>query len=207
MIGVYSYTVILTYLSIICAGIGMMFAFNQRFTLAIIMLIACGLLDLFDGPVARTKKNRTEDEKAFGIQIDSFCDLVSFGVFPAVIGFSLNPVFSWDKIIVVFFPLFGLIRLAFFNVQEAKRQQETEEKRKFYTGLPITASAVVFPAFYLLKGVIEQPLYGYLFETLMLVTGILFITKIKVFKPGLKGAVFFLIVGLIAILRFTIKLY
>lgn len=207
MIGVYSYTVILTYLSIICAGIGMMFAFNQQFTLAIIMLIACGLLDLFDGPVARTKKNRTEEEKAFGIQIDSFCDLVSFGVLPAVIGFSLNPVITADKIVVLLFPLFGLIRLAYFNVQEAIRQKETTEKRKFYTGLPITASAVIFPAFYLLKGVIDHTLYTYLFDALMLITGILFITKIKVIKPGLKGAVFFLIVGIIAILRFTIKLY
>ena len=36
-----------------------------------------------DGRVARTKKNRTEDEKNFGIQLDSLCDVICFGVFPA----------------------------------------------------------------------------------------------------------------------------
>jgi hypothetical protein len=44
---------------------------------------------MFDGKVARTKKDRTEQEKSFGIQIDSLSDLVSFGVLPAVIGFAM----------------------------------------------------------------------------------------------------------------------
>ena len=44
-----------------------------------------GLLDTFDGKVARTKKNRTEDQKRFGIQIDSLCDIVCFGVCPVII--------------------------------------------------------------------------------------------------------------------------
>ena len=45
-----------------------------------------GLLDAFDGRIARTKANRTDAEKRFGIQIDSLNDLVCFGVLPAAIG-------------------------------------------------------------------------------------------------------------------------
>ena len=66
-IGFYDYTVILTYLSLLSAVIGMDFAYRGNFNAAIFCLFLCGFCDAFDGTVARTKKNRTDDEKAFGI--------------------------------------------------------------------------------------------------------------------------------------------
>ena len=90
MLGVYDYTVILTYLSIISAVIGICCSFNAQLVLAsIICLMLCGCLDAFDGKVARSKPNRTDFEKKFGIQIDSLSDLVAFGVLPACIGINL----------------------------------------------------------------------------------------------------------------------
>lgn len=47
--------------------------------------------------------------------------------------------------ILLFYVLAGLIRLAWFNVSEEVRQDETEEKRKYYQGLPITSMAVLLP--------------------------------------------------------------
>ena len=55
MIGVYDYTVILTYLSAIIAGVGMLFAAEGNYEMAVLMLALCGMFDLLDGPVARTK--------------------------------------------------------------------------------------------------------------------------------------------------------
>ena len=43
---------------------------------AVIVMICAALTDLFDGKIARTKKNRTEVEKRFGIQIDSLADII-----------------------------------------------------------------------------------------------------------------------------------
>ena len=83
LIGFYDYTVILTYLSLFSAVIGMDQAWRGEFTHAIICLFLCGFCDAFDGTVARTKKGRTDDEKTFGIQLDSLCDVIAFGVFPA----------------------------------------------------------------------------------------------------------------------------
>ena len=83
MIGVWSYTVILTYLSLISGTVGICFAASGRPFAAICCLLISGLLDLFDGKVARTKKNRSELEKGFGIQIDSLADIVAFIVVPA----------------------------------------------------------------------------------------------------------------------------
>ena len=67
MIGFYSYTVVLTYLSAISSVIGMTFVMDSNIKAAIFCLMFSGAFDLFDGNVARTKKNRTEDEKTFGI--------------------------------------------------------------------------------------------------------------------------------------------
>ena len=78
MIGYYSYTVILTYLSLVFAMAGIHLSFNGMYQWAFICLIMCGICDTFDGMVARSKKNRTDEEKRFGIQIDSLCDLVAF---------------------------------------------------------------------------------------------------------------------------------
>ena len=80
LIGFYDYTVILTYISVISAVLGMVCAHRGSFGAAMLCLFLSGFCDAFDGTVARTKKNRTEDEKAFGIQLDSLCDVVSFGV-------------------------------------------------------------------------------------------------------------------------------
>ena len=70
-IGFYDYTVILTYISVISAVVGMIFAHQGSFGGAMLCLFLSGFCDAFDGTVARTKKNRTEDQKAFGIQLAS----------------------------------------------------------------------------------------------------------------------------------------
>ena len=77
LIGVYDYTVILTYLSLFSALFGMTQAGHGRYTLAVCCIMFSGFCDAFDGAVARTKKDRTEVEKAFGIQVDSLVDAVS----------------------------------------------------------------------------------------------------------------------------------
>ncbi|MBQ1536339.1 MAG: CDP-alcohol phosphatidyltransferase family protein, partial [Ruminococcus sp.] len=75
MIGFYNYTVILTYLSLCSAVVGITQVFEGREARAILCLLISGICDLFDGKVARHKKDRTDEEKLFGIQIDSLCDL------------------------------------------------------------------------------------------------------------------------------------
>ena len=89
MLGFYDYTVVLTYISLVISVFGMTRALAGDFKVAILCLALSGLCDMFDGKIARTKKDRTEDEKKFGIQIDSLCDVVCFGVFPALICYCL----------------------------------------------------------------------------------------------------------------------
>lgn len=90
MIGFYDYTVVLTYISFTSSIIGIFCAVTGHPKWAVFCLALSGLCDMFDGKIARTKKNRTEDEKQFGIQIDSLCDVVCFGVFPIVLCYELG---------------------------------------------------------------------------------------------------------------------
>ena len=148
MIGFYDYTVILTYLSLLSAVTGIGLAVAHHPLLAILCLMFSGLCDMFDGRVARTKKNRTAEQKGFGIQIDSLCDIVAFGILPAVITIVVCGSVWYAVLIAALYVLAGLIRLAYFNVTEELRQQETDECRKTYTGLPITSAALIFPFFF-----------------------------------------------------------
>mgnify|MGYP002618652292 FL=1 len=63
MIGFYSYTVILTYLSLVFAMVGIHLSVIGVYQWSFICLMMCGICDTFDGMVARSKKNRTEEEK------------------------------------------------------------------------------------------------------------------------------------------------
>ena len=117
-IGFYDYTVILTYLSLVSSVFGITQAIHGDYKTAIFCLALSGVFDAFDGRVARTKKNRTEDEKAFGIQLDSLCDVICFGAFPALICYLLGVRGTLGLILVFFYCTCAVIRLAFFNVLE-----------------------------------------------------------------------------------------
>jgi len=90
MIGFYNYTVILTYLGLASGMMGIISAVQGKITAAILCLLLAGFFDMFDGLVARTKKDRTKQEKCFGIQLDSLSDVICFGVLPAMIGYAVG---------------------------------------------------------------------------------------------------------------------
>ena len=195
MIGFYDYTVVLTYFSFASSVCGIFLAVTGHFNWAVFCLALSGLCDMFDGKIARTKKNRTEDEKQFGIQIDSLCDIVCFGIFPIVLCYELGMRKFYSIALLVFYGLAGVIRLGYFNVMEAKRQQETSENRKYYQGLPITSMSVALPLLFLMEPFCRNT-FVWLLHLLVLVIGILFITNFRFRKPTNRElAVLVVVVG------------
>lgn len=182
-IGFYDYTVILTYMSLLSAVLGMVFSAKGMFTAAILCLFFSGFCDAFDGIVARTKKNRTDDEKAFGIQIDSLCDAVSFGVFPAVLCHHMGMNGTVSILILMGYCLCAVIRLAFFNVIEGKRQQTEGGCNKTYRGLPVTSIAMILPVFYLTRLFLPLRVFRLMLHVLMAVTAFLFVLDFSMKKP------------------------
>ncbi len=197
MIGFYDYTVILTYLGFSSGMIGIFLAITGNTFWAVMCLMFSGLCDMFDGRVARTKKKRTTEERHFGIQLDSLSDLVCFGVLPAIIGYSLGIKNTYLIPLIIIYPLAALIRLAYFNVLEITRNSSTPVKE--YTGLPVTSSALIFPFLYIFRKFLGK-YFVLIYGIVLFVVAILFISKIKIKKPGIRVMVGFIIVGVIEIL-------
>lgn len=228
MLGYFDYTVWLTYLSLLSAGLGIMVTLNGNGHpyIGIFFLLFCGLCDAFDGRVARTKKGRTEREKKFGIQIDSLSDLVAFGVLPACIGNAMIrvcptineiPKFGSGRptdfttaillfTIILFYILAALIRLAYFNVMEEERQETEDGVRKYFQGLPVTSSALIFPTVLLLQFITAADITPVYFAV-MIATGFMFIVDVKIPKPGLRGILALIGVGVIEFIVFIIALF
>ena len=161
---------------------------------ALLCLMVSGLLDAFDGRIARTKKNRTEQEKRFGIQIDSLNDVVCFGVLPGVIGASLGGGEWWLRASVLFYILAALIRLAYFNVTEEERQSATNEHRHYYLGVPVTAASFVMPLFWALPLRLGSAL-AVIYAVGLTLLAFLFIAPLRIPKPGLKGILCMILLG------------
>ena len=198
-IGFYDYTVILTYISLISSVLGMTRAIHGDYKFAIFCLAVSGICDAFDGRIARTKKNRTDDEKAFGVQLDSLCDVICFGIFPAIICYLLGVRGVIGVILVMFYCLCAVIRLAFFNVLEAKRQANEGGATKVYRGLPVTSIAFILPLAFWLQFIIPELAFMILLHAILLVVGFLFILDFPLRKPGLKT-----IISLSLVLVFTV---
>lgn len=205
MIGFYNYTVILTYIGLLSSVTGIFLASGvgnlpPSPKYAIICLMISGFCDMFDGKIARTCKNRTEQEKQFGIQIDSLCDLVCFGILPSVIGYSVGMKNWLDIPILIFFPLCAVIRLAYFNVTEEIRQKKTSEVRKVYEGLPVTSVSLILPLLYSFRGDIGHDIFPAVYGIVLSVIAIAFITRFKIKKPGMKSMFVFLGIGVLELL-------
>ncbi len=233
MIGVYDYTVILTYLSLASAGTGIVVSLtgSGHPYWGVFFLLLCGLFDAFDGKVARTKKNRTDLERNFGIQIDSLADVIAFGVLPAMIGIALlrtSPKLSdagffnenffdvhWTAVvfklvcytILILYILAALIRLAYFNVTEEERQRnEGTAARKYYTGLPVTTAALIFPSVLLLRYALPIDI-SVVYVPVALVMSILFLSRLRVPKPGTRGILVLAAIGLLECVGFALCLW
>jgi CDP-diacylglycerol--serine O-phosphatidyltransferase len=210
MIGYYNYTVVLTYMSLVSSVLGMFFALGIDCSAphpeyAIICLMVSGLCDMFDGKVARTKKNRSESEKNFGIQIDSLCDAICFGVLPSIIGYSIGMNEWMDIPILILFPLCAVIRLAYFNVAEEERQKKTEDARKVYEGLPVTSVALILPLLYSFHKDIGYDVFPTVYGCALFIIALAFITRFKVKKPSMKTMLSFIGIGIIELIWMLYK--
>lgn len=187
MIGFYDYTVILTYISFISAVSGIFSACTMNLRWAIFFLAFSGLCDMFDGKIARTKKNRTVDEESFGIQIDSLCDIVCFGVLPIIICYKLGMDQIWSMAILALYGLAGLIRLGYFNVMEAKRQAQEGGARKYYQGLPITSMAIALPLLFVVSPLFPSHMaFVVVLHVVVALVGFLFVLNFRLRKPSVK---------------------
>lgn len=172
-IGVYTPANGVTYIGIAAAVIGIANAGNPK--LAMLMLLLSGICDLFDGRVARMFP-RTDTEKRFGIQLDSFADTVSFVIFPAVFLVTQAPGYG-SVLIAVAYVFAGVTRLCWFDIT-------TDGNTKYFQGVPVTYMGLFLPALYAIRALARIPDVTWIAEALLIVMAVLYILNIRVKKPG-----------------------
>lgn len=191
MLGYYNYTVILTYMGMLTAFTGILAALGGNVSGALLCLMAAGIFDMVDGPVARLAE-RTEEEKRFGIQIDSLSDLISFGVLPGIILYVSEAGSGAGFFLSSVYVLCALIRLAYFNVTEEKRQNEESGERTCYQGLPVTMAAVILPLARILGNRTGLPGINLI---AVLIMAAAFLSPFKVKKPRILGKIALAVLG------------
>jgi CDP-diacylglycerol---serine O-phosphatidyltransferase len=114
---------------------------NRGFLWAAFLLLPLALVcDALDGYVARLNRTR---QSLLGADLDSLADVISFGVAPAVLGFTLGLRGGWDMLILTWFVVCGVSRLARFNVTAAALADADTGKVKYFEGTPIPTSIVL----------------------------------------------------------------
>ena len=203
MIGFYNYSVIVTYLGVISSMIGISLACNGIFDGAILCLALAGACDTFDGKIARAMKNRTHEMEIFGVQIDSLCDMVCFGVTPAVICYQMGLKSVAGICCEIFFVLCGVIRLAYFNMLEELKHSKSAsaDEKKYYHGLPITSITIIFPVVYMFRTLLDGH-FTILLAVMLLCVGFFYILDFRLKKPG--NAVVAAIMAFVALVMLNI---
>lgn len=156
--------------------ISIVFAMSDRFDYAAYVLLLSVVFDYLDGKIAVS----LQQQNLFGKELDSLADTVSFGVAPAIFGFSLmqytTSIRSFQVTFgIVSFTVFlfcGVLRLARYNIMDMKG---------IYRGMPITLNGIIIPAVYFAGMPIK------FFPYMYLILGILMVSSLKIKKLQLRS--------------------
>jgi CDP-diacylglycerol---serine O-phosphatidyltransferase len=153
----------------------------EDFSAATMLLIFAMLFDLMDGRVARM----TRTQSAFGLQLDSLADVISFGVAPALL------VYKW---VLFRYPIAGLLtaflfvacgaaRLARFNVLSSAKATPSSRPGRYILGLPIPPSAGVLislvVANHAMAGALEDERYTVAIFGVTILMSLLMVSTVK----------------------------
>ncbi len=201
LIGFYNVSVILTYLGLAFTIFGIYLAITGNIPTAVMCLILSGVCDMFDGVVARSIK-RTDDEKSFGVQIDSLVDVVSYGAFPIILGISMGFTSKFCIVTYILYGICAVIRLAYFNVITLNKKTFLKNKKDdYYLGLPVTNIAIILPVIYSLKYFVSNAVFEKAFPWTLFATAVLFVTNFKIKKPS---GIWYVVCSILAVIGLAI---
>ena len=176
VIGFYRKCDFLTMSSVAMAFFGIILAITGHFNLAVTLLMICGICDAFDGNLARRYKY-SEEQKTYGVQLDSLADVFCFGAFPAILTSLISPhVITY--VISALYLLCGVIRLAYFNM----RAIMDEKNSKVYIGVPITIISISYSIIFIITSLINLKLLAFVMPVVLILQGFLFIAYIEIKK-------------------------
>ncbi|MCF3641572.1 CDP-diacylglycerol--serine O-phosphatidyltransferase [Rhizobium sp. TRM95111] len=172
----------------ICAGLtGIRLAFENRYELAVGMVLLAAFLDGIDGRIARLLKATSK----FGAQMDSLADIVNFGVAPALVlyVFVLDQARSFGWIAALIYAIAAGLRLARFNVM-AEREVKASWQSEYFVGVPAPAGAmlVLLPVYVGFLGLAPSAPYAVAASIYTVAIAFLLVSRLPVWSGKSEGS-------------------
>ena len=164
---------------LLCALLAMYFAILGNFPVAIIGVLWAVFFDWADGIIARHITGRTDHQRAFGGQLDSLIDIVSFGVFPAVFLLSYGEFSPWFLPGAFLIVAASAIRLSYFNIFGLIDD-------KTYRGLALDNNVLILAFVFLFEGFINHTVFSIILYALLMAFLVFNVTPIRTPKFGGK---------------------
>lgn len=166
-------------LGLMCAVIAIYFAILGEFKISIIGVLWAVLFDWYDGIIARRISGRTEVQGNFGAQLDSMIDIVSFGVFPAILLLSYADYNIWFLPGAFVIIAASAIRLTYFNVYGLLDSRT-------YRGFPLDNNVLILALLFLFEGFFTPSTFSIVIYILLITLSALNLSSIPSPKFGGK---------------------
>jgi CDP-diacylglycerol--serine O-phosphatidyltransferase len=176
---------ICSFVGLLSALLGIYFAVLGNFSAAMIGFIWAVFFDWSDGIIARRMKGRSEGQKAFGGQLDSLIDLVSFGVGPAIVLLSYGKFSPWFLPGAFIIVAAIAMRLSYFNVFGLV-------DKSTYLGLAADNNMMILALVFLLNGHISQTAFTIVLYILIVVLAFLNVAPVR--TPKLEGRWYYVLI-------------
>lgn len=157
---------------LLCAVLGIYFAVLGNFPAAIIGLIWATLFDWGDGIIARRMKGRTDESRAFGGQLDSLIDIVSFGILPALILLSCGEFSPWFLPGAFLIIAACAIRLSYFNLFGLNDDSS-------YMGMAVDNNGIILAFVFLFESLFSQTIFSVIIYIIVVTIAALNVAPIR----------------------------
>ncbi len=154
-----------------CTVLAIYFVIEEQFLASIIAILWSVLFDWYDGIIARKMKGRTKEQSVFGMQFDSIIDIVSFGVYPAILLLSYGNYEIWFIPGAFVIIAACAIRLSYFNIYGLIDS-------KTYKGLSVDNNALILAFIFLFEGFIEHTIFSILMYAVLMILAALNLSSI-----------------------------
>ena len=169
---------------LLCAVLGIYYAILGNFPAAIIGMIWAVFFDWGDGIIARRMKGRTEEYRAFGGQLDSLIDIVSFGILPAVLLLSYGEFSPWFLPGAFVIVAVSAIRLSYFNVFGLIDDST-------YMGLALDNNVIILAFVFLFDGFIGKTIFSVIIYSMCMVMAAFNLAPVR--TPKFTGRWFYVL--------------
>ncbi|MBW2194508.1 MAG: CDP-alcohol phosphatidyltransferase family protein [Deltaproteobacteria bacterium] len=169
---------------LLCAILSIYYAILGNFPAAIIGMIWAVFFDWGDGFIARRMKGRTDEYRAFGGQLDSLIDIVSFGICPAVLLLSYGKFSPWFLPGAFVIVATGVIRLSYFNIFGLVDDST-------YMGLALDNNVIILAFVFLFEGFFSHAVFSVIIYTMFMVLSAFNLAPVR--TPKFAGRWFYVL--------------